>query len=228
MLSKVKNKLIASVQALPHEPLFGSDMMVKMSAAVLEGGACALRIQSESDIRAVKASFPEIAVVGLIKQNYPDSEIFITATRKEVQTIIDAGADMVALDMTGRVRPNQEKIEDLIAQAHTANCLVMADIATFEQGVVAEKLGVDCVSTTLSGYTPDTAHQGDFPDLALVRRLSAALNIPVIAEGRISTPEDVKLAMAAGAWSVVVGSAITRPQLITQKFAQAMSSMKGA
>lgn len=226
MLAALKGELIASVQALPHEPLFGSETIVKMAAAVLEGGAKALRIQSTEDIKAVKQAFPEVPVIGLIKQDYADSEIFITATAKEVAEIIDAGANMIALDMTGRARPNGEKIEDLISQIRQSSCTIMADIATFEQGVEAERLGVDCVSTTLSGYTPDTAHNGDAPDFALIRRLSQVLTIPVIAEGRVSTPNHVSQAMAAGAWTVVVGSAITRPQLITKKFVTAIQAEK--
>ncbi|MCU8181603.1 N-acetylmannosamine-6-phosphate 2-epimerase [Vibrio vulnificus] len=226
MLVALKSELIASVQALPHEPLFGSDTIVKMAKAVLEGGAKALRIQSINDIKAVKEAFPTVPVIGLIKQDYSDSEIFITPTAKEVQAIIDSGADMIALDMTGRSRPFGESVESLIQQIRRTSCLIMADIATYEQGIEAEKLGVDCVSTTLSGYTPDTAHQGEAPDLPLIRRLSQSLAIPVIAEGRISTPLHVSQAMAAGAWTVVVGSAITRPQLITQKFAQAIQAEK--
>ncbi|WP_047046924.1 N-acetylmannosamine-6-phosphate 2-epimerase [Vibrio mexicanus] len=226
MLAALKGELIASVQALPHEPLFGSETIVKMAAAVLEGGAQALRIQSTDDIKAVKQAFPTVPVIGLIKQDYSDSEIFITPTSKEVKAIIDAGADMIALDMTGRTRPSGETIEDLIGQIRQSSCTIMADIATFEQGVEAQRLGVDCVSTTLSGYTPDTAHNGDAPDFALIRRLSQALTIPVIAEGRVSTPNHVSQAMAAGAWTVVVGSAITRPQLITQKFVSAIQAEK--
>ncbi|MCG9597103.1 N-acetylmannosamine-6-phosphate 2-epimerase [Vibrio sp. Isolate25] len=226
MLMSVKGELIASVQALSHEPLFGSETMVKMAKAVIEGGAKALRIQSVDDIKAVKQAFPSVPVIGLIKQDYSDSEIFITPTSKEVQAIIDAGADMIALDMTGRDRPNGESIESLIELIRGTSCLIMADIATYEQGVEAERLGVDCVSTTLSGYTPDTAHFGDAPDFVLIRRLSQTLTIPVIAEGRIGTPTHVSQALAAGAWTVVVGSAITRPQLITKKFADAMQAEK--
>lgn len=226
MLVALKGELIASVQALPHEPLFGSDTIVKMAKAVIEGGAKALRIQSENDIKAVKQAFPDVPVIGLIKQDYSDSEIFITPTHKEVQAIIDSGADMIALDMTGRARPFGESIEDLIRQIRHSSCQVMADIATYEQGLEAARLGVDCVSTTLSGYTPDTAHTSDSPDFVLIRRLSQVLDIPVIAEGRISTPLHVSQAMAAGAWTVVVGSAITRPQLITQKFVSAIQAEK--
>ncbi|WEM43193.1 N-acetylmannosamine-6-phosphate 2-epimerase [Photobacterium sp. DA100] len=224
MLQALKGQLIASVQALPDEPLHGPETMVKMAGAVLEGGAKALRVQSAADIRAVKSAFPDIPVIGLIKQDYSDSEIFITPTKKEVTAIIAAGADMVALDMTGRARPSNEKVEELVALAHVAGRQVMADIATYEQGITAQSLGADCISTTLSGYTPDTQHRGDTPDFALIRRLSQTLTVPVIAEGRIWTPEQLGQVLSAGAYTAVVGSAITRPQLIAKRFSHAMAS----
>ncbi|MBC7003761.1 N-acetylmannosamine-6-phosphate 2-epimerase [Photobacterium sp. BZF1] len=224
MLQALKGQLIASVQALPDEPLHGSETMVKMAGAVLDGGAKALRVQSVDDIRAVKSAFPEIPVIGLIKQDYSDSEIFITPTKKEVIAIIEAGAEMVALDMTGRARPANEQVEELVELIHSAGRQVMADIATYEQGIVAEALGADCVSTTLSGYTPETQHRGDTPDFSLIRRLSQSLSVPVIAEGRIWSPAQLGQVLAAGAYTAVVGSAITRPQLIAKRFSDAMAS----
>lgn len=220
----LRGKLIASCQALPDEPLHGSETMVKMARAAEQGGACGLRIQSADDIRAVKQAL-DLPVIGLIKRDYPDSEIYITATAREVDEIAAAGADIIALDATDRPRPNQGSLADLVERIHGAGCQVMADIATYEEGIAAQALGADCVSTTLSGYTRETAHtKTDGPDFDLLARLARDLIIPVIAEGRIWSPEQAAQAMSLGAHAVVIGSAISRPQLITQRFANAINT----
>ncbi|MDE1248499.1 N-acetylmannosamine-6-phosphate 2-epimerase [Vibrio aestuarianus] len=226
LLNIVKGQLIASVQALPDEPLHGAETMVKMASATLMGGAVALRAQSSRDIAAIKAAFPEIPVIGLIKRDYPDSEVFITATLNEVNDVIEAGADIVALDMTDRPRPNGEQLSTLVQHATNKGVLVMADVSTYEEGMAAVKLGAHCVSTTLSGYTNETKHKCDGPDFELVEQLSRNCNLPVIAEGRIWTPEEAVKAIEHGAFSVVVGSAITRPQLIAKRFSDALKTTK--
>lgn len=129
---------------------------------------------------------------------------------------------MIALDATERKRPNGESLKDLVDYIKSNGVLVMADISTYEEAVKAEELGVDCVSTTLSGYTKYST-QGDGPDLELIKRLSKDLKIPVIGEGKINTPEELRQAFECGAYSCVVGGAITRPQLITKKFVKSIS-----
>lgn len=219
-LQGVKGKLIVSCQALPDEPLHSSFIMGRMAKAAQEGGAAAIRAQSSADIREIK-KVTGLPVIGLIKRNYADSPIYITPTMTEVEDLLTTDCEMIALDMTKRSRPVGELSEKLVERIHEAGRLVLADISTYEEGVAAAELGADAVSTTLSGYTPYSP-QLTGPDVELVKKLSAELSVPVFAEGRINEPQDIARVMAAGAYAPIVGSAITRPQLITAKFAQAL------
>lgn len=221
-LSAVKGKLIVSCQALPDEPLHSSFIMGRMALAAKEGGAKAIRAQSSVDIQEIK-KVTNLPVIGLVKRNYADSPIYITPTMAEVEELLSTECEMIALDMTDRLRPAGEKVENLLARIHEAGRLVLADISTYEEGMTAAKLGADAISTTLSGYTPYSP-QLTGPDVDLVARLSKELAIPVFAEGRINVPEDISRVMAAGAYAPIVGSAITRPQLITTKFAQKLEN----
>ena len=158
-----------------------------------------------------------LPVIGIIKRNYPDSEVFITATKKEVQELLATDCEMIALDATIRPRPNGELLQDLLDQIHAANRLAMADCSTVEEAKIAEEMGFDCVSTTLAGYTSYST-QTSGPDVELVKQLVKDCQIPVIAEGKIHTPEQLKEIMDLGVYSAVVGGAITRPQEIAQRF----------
>lgn len=222
-LELTKNKLIVSCQALSHEPMHGSSHMVKMSLAAEEGGAVAIRANSVNDINAIKDNL-DLPVIGLIKQVYDDSDIFITPTKKEATELINTKAEVIALDATNRRRPNNEELKDLIEYIHKNNRLVLADISTFEEGVQAKELGVDFISTTLSGYTSYTQNDNESPDFKLVKKLVENLDSPIIAEGRISSPEEAVKLLEIGAHTVIVGSAITRPQLITKKFVEAINN----
>ena len=220
-LADVQGKLIVSCQALPDEPLHSSFIMGRMALAAKEGGAVAIRAQSSDDIREIQ-KVTGLPVIGLVKRNYEDSPIYITPTMAEVEDLLTTDCEMIALDMTDRPRPQGEKLPDLLARIHEGGRLVLADISTYEEGMAAAKLGADAISTTLSGYTPYSP-QLSGPDVELVAALSRDLDIPVFAEGRINEPADIQRVMAAGAYAPIVGSAITRPQLITAKFAQALS-----
>ncbi|WDM22436.1 N-acetylmannosamine-6-phosphate 2-epimerase [Paenibacillus polymyxa] len=219
VLSKVQHGLIVSCQALPGEPLHGADSMVKMALAAQQGGAVAIRANGASDVRAIKQAI-SLPVIGLIKRDYDDSDIYITPTLREMEELVEAGADIIALDATLRPRPAGCKLKRLIDYAHEQGVTSMADISTLEEALHAASLGADCVSTTLSGYTPYST-QIEGPDLELVRRASELVPAPLIAEGKIYDPVQVEEAFRMGAHAVVVGSAITRPQLITQRFADA-------
>lgn len=219
---EMKRGLIVSCQALEDEPLHGGDTMAKMATAAVEAGAIAIRTNGVHDIRAIKQTV-DVPVIGLIKRDIPGSEVFITPTMDEVEAIIDAGADIVALDVTDR-EGRLEQVVPLIEYAHSKNVLVMADVSTFAEGVAAAERGVDYVGTTLSGYTPYSP-QLEGPDFELIQQLSAALTIPVIAEGRIWSPDEAAKALELGATYVVVGSAITRPQLIAARYAKAVNRM---
>ncbi|WP_148551363.1 N-acetylmannosamine-6-phosphate 2-epimerase [Paraclostridium bifermentans] len=221
MLDIIKNKLIVSCQALEDEPLHSPFVMGKMASAAKEGGAVAIRAQGVEDIKEIKKA-TSLPVVGIIKRNYKDSEIYITPTKKEIDELLTTGCEMIAIDATNRKRPNNENLKDLIDYIKSKNILIMADISNYEEGVNAQELGVDCISTTLSGYTSYTKSI-DGPDFELMRTLVENLHIPIVAEGRINTPQDLQEAYKTGVYSAVVGSAITRPQIITAKFANAIN-----
>ncbi|MCC3373675.1 N-acetylmannosamine-6-phosphate 2-epimerase [Cohnella sp. REN36] len=216
--------LIVSAQALEDEPLHGGDAMAKMAIAAKAAGAIGIRTNGVHDIRAIKEAV-DLPVIGLIKRVIPGSDVFITPTADEVAAIADAGAEIVAMDVTDR-EGRLEKVRELFAIAHGRGMAVMADVSTFEEGVAAARLGADFVGTTLSGYTSYSAQQ-EGPDLELIRRLSTELSVPLVAEGRIWTPEEAVAALNAGADYVVVGSAITRPQLIAARYVRAIRQKLG-
>ena len=216
MLDQIKGKLVISCQALPGEPLHSPMIMGRMAIAAKNAGAAGIRAQGVEDIIEIK-KVTGLPVIGIIKRNYPDSEVFITATKKEVQELLATDCEMIALDATIRPRPNGELLQDLLDQIHAANRLAMADCSTVEEAKIAEEMGFDCVSTTLAGYTSYST-QTSGPDVELVKQLVKDCQIPVIAEGKIHTPEQLKEIMNLGVYSAVVGGAITRPQEIAQRF----------
>ncbi|MGG7325396.1 N-acetylmannosamine-6-phosphate 2-epimerase [Clostridium baratii] len=220
MLDVIKNNLIVSCQALEDEPLHSAFIMGRMARAAKEGGAVAIRAQGVDDIIEIKR-VTNLPVIGIIKRNYKDSEVFITPTEKEIKELIETGCEMIALDATNRTRPNNEKIKDLLELIHKSKRLAMADISTYEEGIKAQEMGFDCISTTLSGYTSYST-QSDKVDFKLLEELVKDCSIPVICEGRIYTPEELKEAFDIGAYSVVIGGAITRPQQITERFVKAI------
>jgi N-acylglucosamine-6-phosphate 2-epimerase len=222
MLADIKGKLIVSCQALSDEPLHSSFIMGRMALAAKIGGAAAIRAQSAEDIRAIRDA-AQLPVIGLVKRNYDDSPIYITPTLREVEELLSTDCAMVALDMTDRPRPGGVDVSLLIRRIHEAGRLVLADISTYAEGMAAAAVGADAVSTTLSGYTP-YSRQLAGPDLKLVQELSRHCTVPVFAEGRIQGPDDIVRVMAAGAYAPIVGSAITRPQLITATFSSALKS----
>ncbi|MHC5268761.1 N-acetylmannosamine-6-phosphate 2-epimerase [Enterococcus sp. LJL98] len=216
MLEKIKRKLVVSCQALPDEPLHSSMIMGRMALAAKNAGAAGIRAQGVQDIIEIK-KVTQLPVIGIIKRHYLDSEVFITATRQEVTELLITGCQMIALDATNRPRPNGEKLVDLLQQIHKAGCLAMADCSTLEEGKNAEAMGFDCISTTLAGYT-SYSRQTAGPDLELIEQLLKEVKIPVIAEGKIHTPEELKQVFDLGVYSAVVGGAITRPQEIATRF----------
>lgn len=220
VLNNLKGQLIVSCQALENEPLHSPFIMSRMAVAAEQGGAVAIRANSVVDIRAIKQQV-SLPVIGIIKRDYPDSEVFITATLKEVDELMTVAPEMIALDATARPRPGGETLAELMGKirARYPALLLMADIATVEEARTAEALGFDCVGTTLYGYTQETAgHSLPENDCAFLRDVIAAVTIPVVAEGNVDTPERAARCLALGAHTVVVGGAITRPQQITTRF----------
>lgn len=217
MLKELEGGLVVSCQALEGEPMHGSSHMASMALAAKEGGAAGIRANGPGDIKAIKKKV-DLPVIGILKKEYPGFQAFITATKADAKLIAEAGADIIAVDATNGTRP--EDLPELIEYIKKdLNKLVMADVATLQEGVQAEALGCDMVGTTLSGYTEDTKERPR-PDFDLMQSLVNTLKVPVIAEGNVDTPEKAKKALDIGVAFVVVGGAITRPQLITRKFAE--------
>ena len=215
VLGRLRGGLVVSCQAPPGDPLHGPGFMAAMARAAVLGGAVGIRAEGPADVRAVRQAV-DVPVIGLWKQGAEG--VYITPTLDHARAVAEAGAQIVALDATGRPRPDGSTVPEVVQglrQAHP--CLVMADVSTLAEGVAAAAAGADLVATTLSGYTPYSRQQPG-PDLELVAALAARVDVPVVAEGRIATPREARAALEAGAWAVVVGGAITRPELITARF----------
>ncbi len=220
ILEKLKNQIIVSVQAMPNEPLYEESCIIAMMKSVVNGGAKGLRLAGARDVKNAKKIF-DIPIIGLTKPDkLPDNWkeiVYITPTLKEVNELIEANADIIATDATQRPRP-KESLKEIVNYIKSHNKLSMADISTFEEGIKARELGFDIISTTLSGYTQYSNQNMEGPDFELLEKLVKELNCPIILEGRIWEPNEVNKAFELGAHSVVIGSAITRPQLITKRF----------
>lgn len=228
IIEQLRGKLIVSCQALPDEPFFGTNFIVAMAKAAILGGAGGLRINSPEDIKAVRNALDDgtkIPIIGIYKMRSPDSEVYITPTFDAARKIIEAGCDIVALDATERPRPGGETLAEIIHKIHQNYSVpVMADVSTCQEGIMAESYGADLIATTLAGYTPySRPAKENEPDLQLISELVNVVKVPVIAEGRISTPQFAVEAFKKGAYAVVVGSAITRPHKIVSSFVKAIT-----
>lgn len=222
ILEQIKGGLIVSCQALPHEPLYDSYIMSKMAYAAMLGGAVGIRANTVVDILAIRERV-NLPIIGIIKQEYDDSDVYITPTIDEVDALVEIGCDIIATDATKRIRPNGKNFEEFFSEvrAKYPNQLFMADTSCFEEGQLAERLGFDLIGTTMAGYTSYTKGRS-LPDLELIEKYSKELNVPIIAEGGIWSPEDLKNVYKAGAFSAVCGTAITRPMDITKRFVKAL------
>lgn len=219
-IERIRGALIVSCQAREDSPLCGSTFMAAMARCAEIGGAAGIRANGPSNIKAIKEAV-SLPVIGIYKIICAGSEPYITPTLESAKEVAKAGADIIAVDATLRPHANGLSAHELIGQIKTLGLPVMADISTCEEGVAAEEAGADIVATTLSGYTP-YSRQLESPDFELISELVKAVRIPVIAEGRIWTPEQARKALELGAHAVVVGTAITRPEMITKRFAEAL------
>lgn len=224
LFEQMKGKVIVSCQAVPGEPLYVEEksIMYLMARAAKQAGTPVIRTSSIRDVTAIKEE-TGLPVIGLIKVQYDGFESYITPTMKEVDALVEAGSDVIALDCTNQKRGDGKSISEFITEVRRKypDEILMADISTYEEGVNAWKLGVDIVGTTMSGYTSYTPKM-DGPDYELVRRLKETVDIPVIGEGRVHSPQQAVEMLDAGAFAVVVGGAITRPLEIAQRFIRAV------
>jgi N-acylglucosamine-6-phosphate 2-epimerase len=221
LLDQLRGGLVVSCQAEAGEPLFGSEHMVAMAHAAALGGAIAIRANTPVDIAAIHHHL-SLPIIGIYKIDIPGYSTRITPTLESALAVANAGADIIAIDATARLHPDDYSLDERIRLIHEqTGCPVMADVSTFDEGLAAQESGADLVSTTLSGYTESSPAQ-DGPDFTLLSKLATVLTVPLVAEGRIATPEQAAHALELGAWAVVVGSAITRPRWITEQFVKAM------
>lgn len=219
-IEAIKGGLVVSCQAYPGEPLRHPETMAQMAMAAVEGGAVGIRCQGLSDIAAIKGQV-EVPVIGIWKDGREG--VYITPTLRHARCCASAGADIVAIDATGRPRPDGRTYADTVRALHDAGIVVMADCGSFADAERAVEAGSDIISTTLSGYTGERK-KTDGPDFDLLGRMVAAFGdaTPVLCEGRIHTPDQLTQVMAMGAWAAVVGTAITHPTSITRWFAARM------
>lgn len=195
--------------------------MTLMANAAVAGGATAIRANGPADVAAIRTAV-SVPIVGLNKQG-ERSGVFITPTKLSAAEVVRAGADIVALDGTRRIRTDGSTLEEQIRFIHEElGVPVMADVESFESGIAARLAGADAVATSLAGYTGASVPDG--PDIELLAALAAKLDCPVIAEGRYRTAEDIEAAFAAGAHAIVIGTAITNPADITARLVRALPS----
>ena len=222
ILDTIRGGLIVSCQALENEPLHSSYIMQRMAVAAMYGGAVGIRANSVSDILEIRKEV-KLPVIGIIKRVYDDSDVYITPSMKEVDELMTVRPEIIALDATKRMRPGKRSLEDFFAEvrAKYPEQIFMADCSTLEEGLNAAKIGFDILGTTLSGYT-SYSKGSELPNMELIQQLVESGEKPVIAEGGIRTPEQLKHILGTGVLAAVVGTAITRPMEITKRFVNAI------
>lgn len=223
IFNQIKGKLIVSCQALEDEPLYSSFIMGKMALAATQAGAGGIRANTISDIKEIKKN-TNLPIIGIIKRNYGNCNVYITPTIKEVDELVEEGVDIIAIDSTRRQRPDNVELECFVKNIKEKypNQIVMGDISNVDEAVYSKKIGIDIVGTTLCGYTDYTK---GYNPLNTLQEVLKAVKIPVIAEGNLDIPEKAKKAIQMGALAVVVGGAITRPKQIAEKFIKAIESI---
>ncbi len=222
IFESIKNEVVVSCQALPEEPLHSSFIMGRMAYAAYLGGARGIRANSVVDIKEIKQTV-NLPIIGIIKKVYGDCPVFITPTMAEIDALCEEGVEIIALDATTRIRPDGKTIQEVFPEIRKKypNQVFMADCSSYEDAKIAAELGFDCLGSTLAGYTEETKGK-KLPDIELIRRMVTDFDLPVIAEGGISTPEELKEVFQQGVHAAVVGSAITRPMEITKRFIDAV------
>lgn len=217
-LDRLRAGLVVSCQAYPGEPMRRPEVMTAVAQAAVIGGAAGIRAQGLADLAAIHAAV-DVPLIGLVKVG--DTGVFITPTVADAVAVARTGAEIIALDGTRRSRPDGRPLRDSVDAIHAAGALVMADCGCLDDALAAVAAGADCVGTTLAGYTGERP-KTEGPDLELLAALVAAVEVPVLAEGRVRTPADARACLDTGAFAVVVGTAITHPSSITANFVAAL------
>lgn len=218
IMEQIRGRLIVSCQALKEEPLYSSYIMGRMAYAAMLGGASGIRANTVEDITEIQKTV-NLPIIGIIKEVYEGSEVYITPTMKEVDALVACGCDIIATDATKRERPKEMTLDAFFQEVRNKYPaqLFMADCSSIEEGIHAAELGFDLIGTTMSGYTPYTKG-AKLPNVDMIKELVQKSGKPVIAEGGIWCPEDLVKVLEAGAFAAVVGTAITRPMDITKRF----------
>lgn len=226
VFDKIKGALIVSCQALPSEPLHSSFIMGRMALAAKEGGARGIRANTKEDIAEIQKNV-DLPIIGIVKRDYPDSGIYITPTMKEIRELISVRPEIIALDATSRLRPEGKTLKEFFLEIKKEypDQLLMADCSTVEECLYADSLGFDFIAPTMVGYTPESKGlKIAEDDFKILRDIIKGVKHPVICEGNIDSPEKARRVLDLGSFAVVVGSSITRPQLITKKYAAAIEA----
>lgn len=224
-VEQIQWQLIVSCQALEDEPLHSSFIMGRMALAAKQGGAKGIRANTVEDIREIRKNV-DLPIIGIIKRDYEDSDIYITPTMREIDELAEVEPEIIALDATFSKRPFGESLSDFYAKIRIKypDQLLMADCSTMDEIIFADKLGFDYIGTTLVGYTKQSRDiKIEADDFAFISEALDKVNAKLIAEGNINTPQKLKRVMELGVYSTVVGSAITRPQLITKSFTSVLT-----
>lgn len=227
-IKALKGQLIVSCQALPQEPLHSSFIMGRMARAAKEGGAAGIRANTKEDIKEIQ-EVTGLPIIGIVKRDYPDSAVYITPTMKEIEELMEVKPEIVAIDATGALRPGNMTLADFFHQIKEKypEQKLMADCSTIEEALFADELGFDFIGTTMVGYTPQSKGlKVEENDFEILRTILKKVKHPVIAEGNVNSPEKAKRVIELGSYAVVVGSSITRPQLITKGYAEAVNSVE--
>lgn len=225
VMERIKGGLIVSCQALEEEPLHSSYIMSRMAYAAMSGGAAGIRANTVEDITEIKKTV-DLPIIGIIKRNYRDCDVYITPTMREVDELVQCEVSVIAIDATDsslRPRPDGRSLDEFFREVRSRypDQLFMADCSNYEEGIHAADIGFDLIGTTMHGYT-DYTKNVCLPDMKLIRRLVKDCKKPVVAEGGIWRPEQLREILEAGVWAAVVGSAITRPMEITKRFVSAI------
>lgn len=223
-IKNLQGHLIVSCQALSHEPLHSSFIMGRMAKAAKEGGALGIRANTKEDIAEIQKNV-DLPIIGIVKRDYDSSDVYITPTMKEVDELMEVKPEIIALDATKSLRPGNITLDDFFhsIKSKYPDQLLMADCSTVEEALHADELGFDFIGTTLVGYTNQSkGNKIETNDFEIIRRILPNVTHHVIAEGNINTPEKARRVIELGCYSVVVGSIITRPQLITRSFSDAL------